>query len=136
MSSYSPTSRPFASRPASGWSWLANASSSGSSSSARHRAGSTQTRTQLNGLQELQAKTRLARLKLADEQAGPLGGEGESLQPALDALAAELALSRARRRSWRQNGRPAWPATRLSRESGIGRAACCASSAPCASYHS
>lgn len=55
-----------------------------------------QTRTQVNGLQELQAKTRLARLKLADEQAGPLGGEGESLQPALDALAAELALSRAR----------------------------------------
>ncbi|MFQ2092025.1 AAA family ATPase [Aeromonas taiwanensis] len=54
-----------------------------------------QTRTEVNGLQELQAKTRLARLKLEDEQAGPLGGE-ESLQPALDALAAELALSRAR----------------------------------------
>lgn len=89
-----------------------------------------QTRTQLNGLQELQAKTRLARLKLADEQAGPLGGEGESLQPALDALSAELALSRSPTGSWRRNGRPAWPATRPSRESGIGRAACCASSGP------
>ncbi|WPC70689.1 AAA family ATPase [Aeromonas hydrophila] len=55
-----------------------------------------QTRAEVNGLQELQAKTRLARLKLEDEQAGPLGGEGETLQPALDALAAELALSRAR----------------------------------------
>lgn len=55
-----------------------------------------QTRAEVNGLQELQAKTRLARLKLEDEQAGPLGGEGENLQPALDALAAELALSRAR----------------------------------------
>ncbi|MBC6487107.1 AAA family ATPase [Aeromonas hydrophila] len=55
-----------------------------------------QTRAEVNGLQELQAKTRLARLKLEDELAGPLGGEGENLQPALDALAAELALSRAR----------------------------------------
>ncbi|WP_323933455.1 AAA family ATPase [Aeromonas hydrophila] len=55
-----------------------------------------QTRAEVNGLQELQAKTRLARLKLEDEQAGPLGGEGENLQPVLDALAAELALSRAR----------------------------------------
>ncbi|MGU5538223.1 AAA family ATPase [Aeromonas hydrophila] len=55
-----------------------------------------QTRAEVNGLQELQAKTRLARFKLEDEQAGPLGGEGEHLQPALDALAAELALSRAR----------------------------------------
>ncbi|MGY4040962.1 AAA family ATPase [Aeromonas hydrophila] len=55
-----------------------------------------QTRAEVNGLQELQAKTRLARLKLEDEQAGPLGGEGENLQPAFDALAAELALSRAR----------------------------------------
>ncbi|MGL6562654.1 AAA family ATPase [Aeromonas hydrophila] len=55
-----------------------------------------QTRAEVNGLQELQAKTRLARLKLEDEQAGPLGGEGENLQPALDALAADLALSRAR----------------------------------------
>ncbi|WP_049048372.1 AAA family ATPase [Aeromonas hydrophila] len=55
-----------------------------------------QTCAEVNGLQELQAKTRLARLKLEDEQAGPLGGEGENLQPALDALAAELALSRAR----------------------------------------
>ncbi|WP_256745017.1 AAA family ATPase, partial [Aeromonas hydrophila] len=55
-----------------------------------------QTRAEVNGLQELQAKTRLARLKLEDEQAGPLGGEGENLQPALDALATELALSRAR----------------------------------------
>ncbi|KHE14261.1 chromosome segregation protein SMC [Aeromonas hydrophila] len=55
-----------------------------------------QTRAEVNGLQELQAKTRLARLKLEDEQAGPLGGEGEDLQPALDALAAELSLSRAR----------------------------------------
>lgn len=55
-----------------------------------------QTRAEVNGLQELQAKTRLARLKLEDEQAGPLGGEGENLQPALDVLAAELALSRAR----------------------------------------
>ncbi len=55
-----------------------------------------QTRAEVNGLQELQAKTRLARLKLEDEQAGPLGVEGENLQPALDALAAELALSRAR----------------------------------------
>lgn len=54
-----------------------------------------QTRTEVNGLQELQAKTRLARLKLEDEQAGPLGGE-ESLQPALDALAAALTISRAR----------------------------------------
>ncbi|MGY3943280.1 AAA family ATPase [Aeromonas tecta] len=56
-----------------------------------------QTRAQINGLQELQAKTRLARLKLEDEQAGPLGGEGEDLQPRLDALSATLALSRARR---------------------------------------
>ncbi|HDT5889260.1 TPA: AAA family ATPase, partial [Aeromonas dhakensis] len=55
-----------------------------------------QTRAEVNGLQELQAKTRLARLKLEDEQAGPLGGEGENLQPALDALAATLSLSRAR----------------------------------------
>ncbi|UCM62765.1 AAA family ATPase [Aeromonas hydrophila] len=55
-----------------------------------------ETRAEVHGLQELQAKTRLARLKLEDEQAGPLGGEGENLQPALDALAAELALSRAR----------------------------------------
>lgn len=55
-----------------------------------------QTRAEVNGLQELQAKTRLARLKLEDEQAGPLGGEGENLQPALDALAAKLELSRAR----------------------------------------
>ncbi|HGE8268581.1 TPA: AAA family ATPase [Aeromonas hydrophila] len=54
-----------------------------------------QTRAEVNGLQELQAKTRLARLKLEDEQAGPLGGEGEDLQPVLDALAAELSLSRA-----------------------------------------
>jgi chromosome segregation protein len=36
-----------------------------------------QTRAEVNGLQELQAKTRLARLKLEDEQAGPLGGRGE-----------------------------------------------------------
>ncbi|WP_421142621.1 chromosome segregation protein SMC, partial [Aeromonas dhakensis] len=55
-----------------------------------------QTRAEVNGLQELQAKTRLARLKLEDEQAGPLGGEEENLQPALDALAATLSLSRAR----------------------------------------
>ncbi|MUG29134.1 AAA family ATPase [Aeromonas salmonicida] len=55
-----------------------------------------QTRAQVNGLQELQAKTRLARLKLEDERAGPLGGEGESLQPGLDALASELECSRAR----------------------------------------
>lgn len=55
-----------------------------------------QTRAQVNGLQELQAKTRLARLKLEDEQAGPLGGEGDDLQPRLDALAAELELARAR----------------------------------------
>lgn len=55
-----------------------------------------QTRAEVNGLRELQAKTRLARLKLEDEQAGPLGGEGEDLQPGLDALAAELALTRAR----------------------------------------
>ncbi|MBP0603010.1 AAA family ATPase [Aeromonas sanarellii] len=55
-----------------------------------------QTRAEVNGLQELQAKTRLARLKLEDEQAGPLGGEGENLQPELDALAEALALSRAR----------------------------------------
>ncbi|WP_421271010.1 AAA family ATPase [Aeromonas taiwanensis] len=54
-----------------------------------------QTRTEVNGLQELQAKTRLARLKLEDEQAGPLGGE-DSLQPALDALEAALTISRAR----------------------------------------
>jgi chromosome segregation protein len=56
-----------------------------------------QTRAQINGLQELQAKTRLARLKLEDEQAGPLGGEGEDLQLRLDALSATLVLSRARR---------------------------------------
>ncbi|MBV7435741.1 AAA family ATPase [Aeromonas sp. sif2416] len=55
-----------------------------------------QTRAQVNGLQELQAKTRLARLKLEDEQAGPLGGESDDLQPRLDALAAELELARAR----------------------------------------
>lgn len=55
-----------------------------------------QTRAQVNGLQELQAKTRLARLKLEDEQAGPLGGEGDDLQPRLDALAVELELVRAR----------------------------------------
>ena len=54
-----------------------------------------QTRAQVNGLQELQAKTRLARLKLEDEQAGPLG-ESDDLQPRLDALAAELELARAR----------------------------------------
>ncbi|MFC5704983.1 AAA family ATPase [Aeromonas eucrenophila] len=54
-----------------------------------------QTRAEVNGLQELQAKTRLARLKLEDEQSGPLDG-AEELQPRLDALAAELELSRAR----------------------------------------
>ena len=37
-----------------------------------------QTRAEVNGLQELQAKTRLARLKLEDEQAGPLGGKGRT----------------------------------------------------------
>ncbi|WP_349921405.1 AAA family ATPase [Aeromonas veronii] len=55
-----------------------------------------QTRVELSGLQELQAKTRLARLKLEDEQGGPLGGEGETLQPRLDTLTAELELSRVR----------------------------------------
>ncbi|MGL5813885.1 MAG: AAA family ATPase [Aeromonas sp.] len=55
-----------------------------------------QTRAELGGLQELQAKTRLARLKLEDEQGGPLGGEDETLQPRLDALAAELEMSQAR----------------------------------------
>ncbi|MCH7371681.1 AAA family ATPase [Aeromonas sp. MR16] len=54
-----------------------------------------QTRAEVNGLQELQAKTRLARLKLEDEQSGPAGG-AEELQPRLDALAAELELGRAR----------------------------------------
>lgn len=54
-----------------------------------------QTRAEVNGLQELQAKTRLARLKLEDEQSGPLDG-AEELQPRLDALAAELELGRAR----------------------------------------
>ncbi|MGY3885313.1 AAA family ATPase [Aeromonas aquatica] len=54
-----------------------------------------QTRAEVNGLQELQAKTRLARLKLEDEQSGPLDG-AEELQPRLDALAAELELSRVR----------------------------------------
>ena len=54
-----------------------------------------QTRTQLGGLQELQAKTRLARLKLEDERAGPLGTEADDLQPALDALSGELELTRA-----------------------------------------
>ncbi|WOE83778.1 AAA family ATPase [Aeromonas veronii] len=54
-----------------------------------------QTRTRLSGLQELQAKTRLARLKLEDERAGPLGTEADDLQPALDALSGELELTRA-----------------------------------------
>ena len=54
-----------------------------------------QTRTRLGGLQELQAKTRLARLKLEDERAGPLGTEADDLQPALDALSGELELTRA-----------------------------------------
>ncbi|MGL5707370.1 MAG: chromosome segregation protein SMC, partial [Aeromonas sp.] len=54
-----------------------------------------QTRTRLGGLQELQAKTRLARLKLEDERAGPLGAEADDLQPALDALCGELELTRA-----------------------------------------
>ncbi|WFO52476.1 AAA family ATPase [Aeromonas veronii] len=54
-----------------------------------------QTRTRLGGLQELQAKTRLARLKLEDERAGPLGTEADDLQPALDALSSELELTRA-----------------------------------------
>ncbi|MGL5775068.1 MAG: chromosome segregation protein SMC, partial [Aeromonas veronii] len=54
-----------------------------------------QTRTRLGGLQELQAKTRLARLKLEDERAGLLGTEADDLQPALDALCGELELTRA-----------------------------------------
>ncbi len=54
-----------------------------------------QTRTRLGGLQELQAKTRLARLKLEDERAGPLGTEADDLQPDLDALSGELELTRA-----------------------------------------
>ncbi|MFM4873110.1 AAA family ATPase [Aeromonas veronii] len=54
-----------------------------------------QTRARLGGLQELQAKTRLARLKLEDERAGPLGTEADDLQPALDALSGELELTRA-----------------------------------------
>jgi chromosome segregation protein len=54
-----------------------------------------QTRTRVGGLQELQAKTRLARLKLEDERAGPLGAEADDLQPALDALSGELELTRA-----------------------------------------
>ncbi|BDC83429.1 chromosome partition protein Smc [Aeromonas caviae] len=71
-----------------------------------------QTHAEVNGLQELQAKTRLARLKLEDEQAGPLGGEGENLQPALDALATELALSRARH----EESEAAWQAAVARRE--------------------
>ncbi|MBS4686862.1 AAA family ATPase [Aeromonas sobria] len=54
-----------------------------------------QTRARLGGLQELQAKTRLARLKLEDERSGPLGAEANELQPALDALSGELELTRA-----------------------------------------
>ncbi|MGL4250491.1 MAG: AAA family ATPase, partial [Aeromonas sp.] len=54
-----------------------------------------QTRTRLAGLQELQAKTRLARLKLEDERSGPLGAESDDLQPALDVLSGELELGRA-----------------------------------------
>ncbi|WP_303844323.1 AAA family ATPase [Aeromonas sobria] len=54
-----------------------------------------QTRARLGGLQELQAKTRLARLKLEDERSGPLGAETNDLQPALDALSGELELTRA-----------------------------------------
>ncbi|HEH9431031.1 TPA: AAA family ATPase [Aeromonas sobria] len=54
-----------------------------------------QTRARLGGLQELQAKTRLARLKLEDERSGPLGAEANDLQPALDALSGELELTRA-----------------------------------------
>ncbi|MCF5874097.1 AAA family ATPase [Aeromonas veronii] len=54
-----------------------------------------QAHTRLGGLQELQAKTRLARLKLEDERAGPLGTEADDLQPALDALSSELELTRA-----------------------------------------
>lgn len=54
-----------------------------------------QTRAERSGLQELQAKTRLARLKLEDEQSGPLTTE-EALQPRLDALTAELEINRGR----------------------------------------
>ena len=54
-----------------------------------------QTRTRLGGLQELQAKTRLARLKLEDERAGPLGAEADDRQPALDDLSGQLELTRA-----------------------------------------
>lgn len=54
-----------------------------------------QTRVKVGGLQELQAKTRLARLKLEDERAGPFGAEADDLQPALDDLSGQLALTRA-----------------------------------------
>ncbi|WP_421242036.1 AAA family ATPase [Aeromonas enteropelogenes] len=54
-----------------------------------------QTRARVGGLQELQAKTRLARLKLEDERAGPIKGDDETLQPRLDELGAELELTRA-----------------------------------------
>ncbi|QXC39771.1 AAA family ATPase [Aeromonas jandaei] len=54
-----------------------------------------QTRARLGGLHELQAKTRLARLKLEDERSGPIGAEDADLQPALDMLGGELELGRA-----------------------------------------
>ncbi|MGL4714616.1 MAG: AAA family ATPase, partial [Aeromonas sp.] len=54
-----------------------------------------QTRTHLGGLEELQAKTRLTRLKLEDERTGPLGAEADDLQSALDAQCGELELTRA-----------------------------------------
>ncbi len=54
-----------------------------------------QTRARLGGLHELQAKTRLARLKLEDERSGPIGAEDADLQPTLDTLGGELELGRA-----------------------------------------
>ncbi|MGL5294194.1 MAG: AAA family ATPase [Aeromonas sp.] len=54
-----------------------------------------QTRTQLGGLQELHAKTRLARLTLEDEQAGPQAQQERDLQGLLDAEQQKLALGQA-----------------------------------------
>lgn len=59
-----------------------------------------QTRARLGGLHELQAKTRLARLKLEDERSGPIGAEDADLQPTLDMLGANWSWAGRRPGSW------------------------------------